>query len=1266
MSLDAFLRDLAARGVALSAEGGSLTLRAPRGALTEADRERLLAEKPAILARLAAPRGAAPDDGSPFPLTEIQEAYLVGRAAEMELGRVACHAYREFEGPPLDLDRLEAAWDALVARHDMLRAVFEDGRQRILPTVPRFRIPLEDLRDVPDLDAALAARRAERSHRVHDPASWPLFAIHAMLLPGGRMRLAVGIDLLLADAAALVTIFREWGALYAAPNAALPPLPGRFRDHIAALPSPRAPDRAYWEARLDELPAGPDLPRLPLDGPPRFARRSFALAAPRWAALKRAAAAEGITPTALVAAAFADVLAAFSRRARFCLTLTQFAAPPEQHGVVGDYTTTLLLECDSRPATFRDRARALQRRLLQDLEHGAMSGIAVLRELRRRRPDAGPVPVVFTSTLGAERAPAEALAWLGATVFAVTQTPQVLLDHHVHEAADGSLSIGWDLVEAAFPPGVVDAMASAYAGLLEALAAEQAGWDRPVTACRPAQPRAALLPAAAPEMLHAAIERAARAVPDRPAVIAPDLTLDHATLDRAASHLAATVAARLQGDPRDRLVAIGLPKGWRQVVAVLAALKAGAAYLPVDPALPAERRALLIAEGEALPLEDAAEVDAALAAARAGVPVPALPAVADPARLAYVIYTSGSTGRPKGVMIEHGAAVATVAEINRRWSLAPADRVLGLSALGFDLSVWDVFGVLGAGGALVLPEPERLRDPAHWADLLRAHRVTCWNSVPALMAMLAEHGLPQDHALRLVMLSGDWVPPPLVRRLRAAAPDAHLVALGGATEAAIWSNAHESGAALDPDWPSIPYGLPLAGQMLRVVNERGEECPDWVIGEIRISGAGLARGYWKDPARTAERFVRNELTGERQYRTGDLGRFRPHRDGGPTPIEFLGREDFQVKIQGHRIELGEIEATLDTHPEVARAVVTVQDTPAGRALHGFVLPRPEAWVKAALVLERRALRRLPDAARIPLPGRPEPDAYAARRSVRRFAPAPVPRDALEALLRVGRGAALVLAQRVDGAAPAALRWNGAALDACGPLPAVEVPDPATARIAAGAGALILFEAGAGRGPALRQAGAAAQRMAEAAASLGLGLCAVGVMRADGCPALHALAVGVPASEVSGVDLAGALREHCAALLPPWMVPRRIHLVEALPLSSNGKVDRAALRPPEDAASGEAATGALARQVAALVADAVGQAVDPRQNLFDAGATSLHMVRLQRLLAERMGSQLGVVDLFRLPTIAAIAAALAGEGAAHSVAAGQDRAARRRMARQGRA
>ncbi|MBS0549799.1 MAG: AMP-binding protein, partial [Proteobacteria bacterium] len=688
MTVAAFLDDLRRRGVSLTASGETLTLRAPKGVLLDDERERLRSEKAAILDCLRS-EAAAIDDGAPFPLTDIQQAYLIGRAAELELGRVGCHAYREFDCTAIDLPRLEAAWNRLVARHPMLRAVFtEDGRQRILPEVPSYKIELQDLGADPDPQATLLTLREARSHRVFDPERWPLFEITATRI-GERIRMAVGIDLLVADAAALITLFWEWGALYEHPERALPPIAGRFSDHARHLPQPSPSDRAYWEPRLDTLPPGPDLPRLPLAGPPRFVRRSLRLDAPRWRALKQASARHGLTISAVVAAVYADILAAWNRRSHFSLILTQFAAPEGMQGVVGDFTSTILLEVDQTGATFLDRARAVQRRLLADLDHAGMSGVAVLRDLRRRRPDVEPVTVVFTSALGHPGLDPEApspLAWLGRTVFAITQTPQVAMDHHVFEE-DGALVASWDVIEALFPAGVVDSMVEAYGALLESLASGN-GWSGGVTLRT--RDRAPLLSGPPPALLHGEFLRQARETPTRAAVIAPDRTLDYVTLDQASTRLAGRIATALGGAAaaRDRLVAIEEPKGWRQIIAVLAVLKAGAAYLPVDPSLPAERRRLLIDRGEAL------QIDPEWISETLDGPLAELAPAVDPSSLAYVIYTSGSTGEPKGVMIEHRAAVTTVAEINRRWAVGADDRVLGLSSLSFDLSVYDIFGPL--------------------------------------------------------------------------------------------------------------------------------------------------------------------------------------------------------------------------------------------------------------------------------------------------------------------------------------------------------------------------------------------------------------------------------------------------------------------------------------------------------------------------------------------------------------------------------------------
>ncbi|MFE6994269.1 amino acid adenylation domain-containing protein, partial [Streptomyces pharetrae] len=303
-------------------------------------------------------------------------------------------------------------------------------------------------------------------------------------------------------------------------------------------------------------------------------------------------------------------------------------------------------------------------------------------------------------------------------------------------------------------------------------------------------------------------------------------------------------------------------------------------------------------------------IDEALLASPLSAPVPA-----DPGDTAYVIFTSGSTGLPKGVEVSHRAAVNTVEDVNERFGIGSGDRVLAVSALDFDLSVWDVFGFLAVGGAAVLVPESGRRDANEWLALCRRHGVTVWNTVPALLDMLltAADDARLPDSMRLALLSGDWIGLDLPGRLaRASGGRCRLIALGGATEAAIWSNAYEVDSVPD-GWRSVPYGKPLRNQKFRVVDGRGRDCPDWVPGELWIGGTGVALGYRGDPELTAARFP--ERDGERWYRTGDLGRYWP--DGN---LEFLGRLDHQVKINGFRVELGEIEACLQAHPEVAQAV----------------------------------------------------------------------------------------------------------------------------------------------------------------------------------------------------------------------------------------------------------------------------------------------------------------------------------------------------------
>lgn len=942
------LSELQSLGVELWPQDGQLKFRAPQGLL---DAERLaqlrehkqqilqllqVQERPLVVADPA-------QRHAPFPLTDVQNAYLLGRQASFGYGNVACHGYLELSWPTLDPQQVEQAWNQLIARHDMLRAVIaSEGSQRVLAEVGHYKVAVADLRGATrdQLQQGVQQIRQAMEQKLYPTEQWPLFELRLSRSDSGDT-LHFSMDSLIADWASAQLLFNELEHLLHAPHTELPPLAITFRDYLLAerglLEGSRYQrDRDYWLARVDELPAAPQLP-VPLSGEdtqvPRFERHSAQLDPPQWAALKTAASTRGLTPSIVVLGAYVGVLQRWSQQPAFSLNLTllnRLPLHPQVDQLVGDFTSVSLLHVtDPQGQDFTSQAKQLGSQLFSDLEHRLFSGIQVMREIGRRRGrEAAAMPVVFTSAIGLALEPSGASQ--RQVGHGITQTPQVTLDCQVMDDPHG-LHIHWDVRQGVFPEGLVEDMQRAFLAELHLLAHDPAAWDQPMQVPLPAwqqRERLAANATAAPlptGRLHDHLLAMAWERPQALAVIDAHACLTYAALAERA--LAVASALRAAGCRAQEPVAILLPKGLDQVVAAYGVLLAGAAYLPLDSHAPAVRRDRVLhsakvrhvlGQSQALPhtpLPDGLQWHAVDQLAPASPDFQALDGSADD--LAYVIYTSGSTGEPKGVMISHRAALNTVQDINRRFALTADDRVLGLAQLSFDLSVYDLFGPLAVGATLVLPDPARGADPSHWAELIQRHQVSVWNSVPAQLHMLAHylHAEPRPlHSLRLALLSGDWIPLNLPPQLKALLPDLALVALGGATEASIWSNLHPIGT-IDPAWRSIPYGLPLANQGFRVLDSQWRDAPTWVPGDLYITGVGLAQGYLGDPALSQARFFAHPHDGQRLYRTGDRGRYLP---GGE--LEFLGREDGQVKIRGHRVELGEIEAALLDTPGVDSAV----------------------------------------------------------------------------------------------------------------------------------------------------------------------------------------------------------------------------------------------------------------------------------------------------------------------------------------------------------
>ncbi|MEU5763297.1 amino acid adenylation domain-containing protein [Nocardia sp. NPDC047648] len=901
------------------------------------------AEPVPVPVETVAPIAAAADESAPFPLATMQHAYWIGRSDEQELGGVAAHLYVEFDGGRIDPARLERAVAELVAAHPMLRTRFlPDGTQQTMTAPGKPVFGVVDLRDrsPEETEAALTELRERKTHQRLAIEDGQAIDVTLTLRDPDRSRLHLDVDMLAGDAMSYRVLISDLAELY---HGAAVPAPGytyrRHRTEYREDLTARDRDRQWWQERLPELPGAPELPTVPVSertDPNRTVRYDHWLSPAAKQRLLAAAHERGITPAMALAAVFAETIGGWSAQSRFLLNVPLFhrdPVHPDIDRVIGDFTSSIMLEVDvTESMSVTDRARALQRGMHESGAHTAYSGLEVLRDLGRQRGEPVLAPVVYTSALNLGELFADKVTeTFGEPVWIISQGPQVLLDAQVTEVR-GGLLLNWDVRASAFPEGLIDAMFAWYCAAIGRLGEGAAGWNAEAAVRLPvaqAEVRAAVNATDGPvsgRCLHQGFFEHAAANPGAPAVLwgLGDERGMWNYGELAARALAVAGALRAEGVQPGDAVAVQLPKGPEQVLAVLGVLAAGATYVPIGFDQPVGRRAEILRTGgiaAALTVEGA-DLGAPIAClpidAARDYPRPlAAPVFPDTGEIAYVLFTSGSTGVPKGVEIPHRGAMNTIDALNEWFEVDSTGRALGLSALEFDLSVYDIFGLFAAGGSVVTVDPEQRADPATWVELLRTHRVSILNCVPSMLDMILEIGGDQlGDSLRAVILGGDWVGADLARRLSAQVPGCRFAGLGGATETSIHTTICEVQGEPPEHWATVPFGVPLRNVRCRVVGPAGRDCPDWVPGELWVGGVCVAAGYRNDPERTAERFVEHD--GIRWYRTGDLARYWP--DG---TIEFLGRADHQVQIRGYRVELGEVESALRTVPGVRHAVAAV-------------------------------------------------------------------------------------------------------------------------------------------------------------------------------------------------------------------------------------------------------------------------------------------------------------------------------------------------------
>ena len=984
------LGHLASRGIKLSVNAGKLNCHAQKGTLTSDLQAGIVAHKAALIALLEVPQEQAPlpDAAVPqrLPLSFAQERLWF--LNELDPGSTGYSVPIAVSiGGELDVAQLERAINVIIARHENLRTVFpsEDGRayQRILERVD-FQLERVDLSQS-DVNHCLSpdAREREARELCLADAAKPFDLAGGPLLRGKVIRLAeeehillLNLHHIISDGWSLGILIRELGAIMdafrAGRNPELPPLPIQYADYAIWQRQWLEEDGVleeqlgYWRQKLAGVPESLDLfTDHPRPNVQSFegASYTFSMDARLTARLKAIAEEQGGTLFMVLLAAFQALLHRYTGQNDICV-----GAPianrqhGETEGLIGMFVNTLALrsrvEADE---TFMALLAKVRHTCLEAYENQDAPFEKVIDMLRPQRSLA--VSPLVQVMLILQNAP--------------VSLPDPRIRHYPFDSGVSKLDLTVELTEAGggldgrleystalYEPQTIARLARHFTALCQAIAAAPTAEIRALDYLGEAEKHLLLAGYNAtqteyptdlclPDLFAAQVAR----TPERTAVVCGDGQLTYRELDEKSRDLALYLQS--EGVRPDSLVGVCMERSLEMVVALYGILRAGGAYVPLDPDYPDDRlehmvsdsRAAIVLTQEKLRGKLATLVAAETRLLALDTQWPEIPANVvlrqdlAPSHLAYVIYTSGSTGRPKGVMNEHRGVVNRLLWMQDAYGLSKQDAVLQKTPFSFDVSVWEFFWPLFTGATLVMARPEGHKDPAYLADIIRQHQITTLHFVPSMLQVFLEHGEASECvSLSRVVCSGEALPSAFVRRFAERLPHATLYNLYGPTEAAVdvteW-------ICPKTDIPNaIPIGHPIANTQIYILDQYGAPVPVGVAGELHIAGVQVARGYLNRAELTAERFVHDPFSteaGARMYKTGDLARWQD--DGN---IEYLGRNDFQVKLRGFRIELGEIEARLTEHEAVREAVVVArEDRPGDKRLVAYYTSSPEHQVSSS-------------------------------------------------------------------------------------------------------------------------------------------------------------------------------------------------------------------------------------------------------------------------------------------------------------------------------